>query len=187
MNDRTLKIVESAVTTFARYGIAKTTMNDIAVSAGVARQTVYNSFATKNDILRAAVRLQNDKTFEELKADWAGADGLEEIIDIYFEHGPKTWFALLQKMPDLNQLLEGEHEALADEMVRVEAQWLALFLEVFESLEVKSKDPAFSVEDLADFLFVASKTLKYRVTDLDALTRRLAILKSAFLALVDQA
>ena len=58
MNSRTQNILEAAQIVFARYGVSKTTMSDIAREAGVARQTVYNAFATKNEVLREVVRLE---------------------------------------------------------------------------------------------------------------------------------
>src|SRR4051812_27302928 len=38
------RVVEAALTCFARWGIAKTTAEDIAREAGISRATVYRSF-----------------------------------------------------------------------------------------------------------------------------------------------
>ena len=45
------RIVEAACACFERYGIAKTTIEDVARGAGVSRQTVYRHFSGKDDIL----------------------------------------------------------------------------------------------------------------------------------------
>jgi AcrR family transcriptional regulator len=48
-------ILEAATTLFADRGWAATGMRDIAAQAGVAVQTVYSSFASKSDVLLAAI------------------------------------------------------------------------------------------------------------------------------------
>ena len=48
-------VLEAATTLFAERGWAATGMRDIAAQAGVAVQTVYASFASKNDVLLAAI------------------------------------------------------------------------------------------------------------------------------------
>ena len=51
MDERHLDILKAAWAMFARYGFGKTTMSDIANEAGVARQTVYNAFSSKDSSL----------------------------------------------------------------------------------------------------------------------------------------
>lgn len=49
-----LRIVESALSAFIERGYAATTMESVAVDAGVAVQTVYFTFGSKGDLLQAA-------------------------------------------------------------------------------------------------------------------------------------
>ncbi len=51
------RIIEAAARLFLQDGYAATSMNAIAVEAGVAVQTVYASMRTKPDILRAVIQL----------------------------------------------------------------------------------------------------------------------------------
>ena len=48
-------VLEAATTLFAERGWATTGMRDIAARAGVAVQTVYSSYASKSDVLLAAI------------------------------------------------------------------------------------------------------------------------------------
>lgn len=48
-------VLQAATTLFAERGWAATGMRDIATQAGVAVQTVYGSFASKSDVLLAAI------------------------------------------------------------------------------------------------------------------------------------
>ena len=50
------RIVDAAARLFLRQGYAATSMNAIAVGAGVAVQTVYASMSTKRDILEAVIQ-----------------------------------------------------------------------------------------------------------------------------------
>ncbi|MEO1554752.1 MAG: helix-turn-helix domain-containing protein, partial [Pseudomonadota bacterium] len=68
MDAKTEHIVRAGWAMFARYGYAKTTMSDIATEAGVARQTVYNAFASKEDILRAVVRVAGEESLTSVQA-----------------------------------------------------------------------------------------------------------------------
>lgn len=48
------KIFTGAIECVERWGLQKTTLNDIATAAGVSRQTVYNYFGNKEEVLAAA-------------------------------------------------------------------------------------------------------------------------------------
>lgn len=49
-------LLEAALTVFARHGYRKTSMEDVAQTAGVSRQGLYLHFPTKEDLFRATVR-----------------------------------------------------------------------------------------------------------------------------------
>jgi AcrR family transcriptional regulator len=52
------RILAAAARAFAQYGQAKTTMEDIAETAQVARATVYKHFRTKEEVFRAVVHCE---------------------------------------------------------------------------------------------------------------------------------
>jgi len=45
------KIAAAAVTCFERYGVHRTSMNDVASAAGISRPTLYRIFDTRSDLL----------------------------------------------------------------------------------------------------------------------------------------
>lgn len=63
-----VKIVEGARRCFERYGIEKTTIEDIARSAGVSRPTVYKFFGGKMDIVDCIGFAELDKIQEVVRA-----------------------------------------------------------------------------------------------------------------------
>jgi AcrR family transcriptional regulator len=54
-HDAESRICEAAFACFGRLGIAKTTMSDIARSAGIARPTLYKYFKNKTDVVFRAI------------------------------------------------------------------------------------------------------------------------------------
>src|SRR5260370_42687133 len=52
---RQAAVLDAAVGVFARYGYRKTSMDEVARAAGVARQGLYLQFANKAELFRKAV------------------------------------------------------------------------------------------------------------------------------------
>ena len=61
MRGRDEHIIDAAKRLFLRYGVKRTGMNDIAEEAGISRQTLYKSFANKDAVLQATIRLLADQ------------------------------------------------------------------------------------------------------------------------------
>ena len=73
MNERDIKILHAARDRFARYGYGKTTMNDIAAAAGVTRQTVYNAYPGKTELMQAVVRQTMAESMHAVQTAWDSA------------------------------------------------------------------------------------------------------------------
>ncbi|QVQ50869.1 TetR/AcrR family transcriptional regulator [Spiractinospora alimapuensis] len=56
MSDRAIRILTAAAALFVRYGVAKTTVDDIATEAGVSKGAVYLEFSGKDALVEALVR-----------------------------------------------------------------------------------------------------------------------------------
>lgn len=181
MNSRTQNILEAAQIVFARYGVSKTTMSDIAREAGVARQTVYNAFATKNEVLREVVRLEIKRSIAATQEAWAATRSLEERIEAFHQNGPLRWYQVLCSSPEMADLLEGMNDIANEEMQRGEAAWKTLFVKMLNDLGVRSRDPKITIVDLADYIFYTAKNAKYGVQDLESLQRRLQVSKRSVL------
>lgn len=55
-NDKEIRIIEAAQALFSRYGLKKTSIEEIAKSAGLGKGTVYLYFRSKEEIFEAVVR-----------------------------------------------------------------------------------------------------------------------------------
>lgn len=184
MNDRDKKLIVAAHAVFSRYGINKTTMNDIAREAGVARQTLYNAYPNKEAILRAAVRLSAEETFSSVEAAWRHQTDLSEKIDTFFELGPLYWYDTVVAAPEMGDLLDGIHTIAKDEM----SEFAALWRERFERLLKEHTKPGSAAyvdaAATADFLYSTSINAKLDADHRSTVESRLAILKRSILALV---
>jgi AcrR family transcriptional regulator len=88
------RIIEQASNMFFRYGIRTITMDEIAESLGISKRTLYESFATKEDLLKECIEFQhseNLKMRDEVMRE-VGDDPLE-VIHRHFRH------AMIMKKP----------------------------------------------------------------------------------------
>lgn len=74
------RVIDAAYLCFDRYGLQKTTMDDVAAAAGCSRQTVYNNFATKADIVTAICMIEAGKLNEVVMRSVRTKRGLEGKI-----------------------------------------------------------------------------------------------------------
>src|SRR5919206_1026961 len=58
-------LLDGAARAFAQHGLRRSTMQSVAVAAGVAKATLYNHFRTKDEVARALLAAELDR-LEEL-------------------------------------------------------------------------------------------------------------------------
>jgi len=178
MSRKEEEILDAALSLFMRYGIGRTTMADISQAAGVARQTLYNAYPGKEEVLRAVVQRSAAECFAAVAAAWAATTDLGEKIDAYYTHVPLAWFDAVMAAPDAAEIIDGLNTVAKEEMASATAQWRQLFTTLFT--DAGSAEP----KQIADFFVSASKNAKHDVPDRETLEARLKILKRATLALI---
>ena len=76
------RLLEAAYRCVARYGIAKTTVDDIAREAKVSRPTIYRQFPGGRDvILREVVAWESGRLFGEVTRAVAGVTDLGDLLE----------------------------------------------------------------------------------------------------------
>jgi AcrR family transcriptional regulator len=113
------RLLEAAYECVARYGIAKTTVEDVVKQSGVSRATVYRAFpGGKDELLRAAVGWEMGRFFGRLAEAVAGAPDFASLVEsgLSFAHAAVHQHEVLQKVlvtePErLLPLLTTEQEA----------------------------------------------------------------------------
>lgn len=114
------RLLEAAYACVARYGIGKTTMEDVAREAGVSRATVYRTFPTgKDQMVREVVAWEAARFFQRLAAAVDGAADLTTMVEqaLVFAHRAVGEHEVLQKILDtepqrLVPLLTGQSAVL---------------------------------------------------------------------------
>lgn len=81
------KLVDVARQLFAKNGLENTTMNDIAVSSGKGRRTLYTYFKSKEDVYHAVIESELERLSDKL--DEVAARKIrpqEKIIELIYTH-----------------------------------------------------------------------------------------------------
>lgn len=184
MSEKHKDIVKAAARMFSRYGLSKTTMSDIASEAGVARQTVYNAFSGKTEILRAVVRFMGEETQAEIENAWTERNSLNEKLSLFQEIGPVKWYLTVREAPDWAELLEGVHEAASRELETLYEEQKSALTDMVSKECPNFAHPDIYLPDVVEMFHSASVNAKYGADDVDALRRRLNTTKLATLALL---
>src|SRR5690349_722057 len=75
------RVVDALLECVARWGVAKTTVDDVARTAGLSRATVYRAFPGGKEVaLQAAVRRELDRFFTEVGSVLTAAETLEDLL-----------------------------------------------------------------------------------------------------------
>ncbi len=85
------RVADAALRCIARWGVAKTTLDDVAREAGCSRATVYRLFpGGKDNLIEAAVRLETGRFLQGLAAELGDADELEEVLVRGISYGSRS-------------------------------------------------------------------------------------------------
>ena len=162
-------VLEAAVAIFSRYGFHKSTMNDIAEEAKVARQTLYNLYPNKAAVINATALYFTDEAIKSINAainpNMSLADKLKTFSDNYVVRG----YEITQKSPDAQDLVSGNIPIEEDIKSEMGNKFRALFIQILEPYQEKIDQLDLKIDDLADSIYVALASSKYMVRDLDHL------------------
>ena len=181
MSERHQSIVEAASAVFSRYGVSRATMADIANEAGVARQTVYNAYQNKDELLCAVIRANGQMTENKVLEGWASSTSFEDKLEHFFQTGPLSWYDAIEASPDAADLIEGIHRVAALEIQEASVRWNAHFTKLIQDhFDTGKLDTA----ALADFIYSTALNAKSNVANRSELEQRLALLKESVVALL---
>ncbi len=67
-NERKQQIIRAAVKRFARHGLGKTTLEEIARDIRIGKATIYHYFESKDELFYASLKWETDQFVEDIKA-----------------------------------------------------------------------------------------------------------------------
>lgn len=166
MDSREIKIAEAAIGIILRYGMARTTMNDVAREAGISRQTLYAIFASKEELLRATIRFLANRTVADIETDFARSSDLGERLDSVIHHTAVRSFELLCASPDADDIVSGFNSACKEELEEGSARYRLLIEQMLLPFGKNIEATGMSVPSLADFIQKSMLTIKHEAKDI---------------------
>src|SRR5690606_26366628 len=85
-----LKILEAAKRRFAHYGLAKTTMAEIAQDLSFSKALLYYYFPDKNRLYAAVFEMTVDQMLEDSTGKISASTNVQEAMDAFLETRLKT-------------------------------------------------------------------------------------------------
>ncbi|WP_332691972.1 TetR/AcrR family transcriptional regulator [Bosea sp. (in: a-proteobacteria)] len=133
------QIAEAALRLFARYGYKRSSMDDIAKEAGVARATLYLHFKGKDDVFRAMLaglgRQVETRCREVMAQDGPFATRLAALLEAH--HG--TGFAAFGAGEHLGELKAVMVSIASSELEAFEAIFVGFARQLFEEAEQRGE------------------------------------------------
>jgi AcrR family transcriptional regulator len=99
-----VRLLDAAEECFAQYGLAKTTMEDVARAAGSSRATVYRYFKNRDELLMGVVEREALSAADEIRSKIEGISNLGE----YIVEGIVQALQVIPKRPTLSMLFLAE-------------------------------------------------------------------------------
>jgi AcrR family transcriptional regulator len=123
------RILEATFACVARYGISKSTVEDVAREARLSRATVYRHFpGGKDELVSETIRWETARFFTRLAEAVSGTTGLAELLteSLLFAHQAVEGHVVLQR------ILQTEPELLLPQLSIDNARllgWISAFLQ----------------------------------------------------------
>ncbi|CUK01553.1 DNA-binding transcriptional repressor AcrR [Ruegeria denitrificans] len=160
MSTSSENILGAAIRCFMRFGVRRTTMNDIAHEAGLVRQTLYNVYSSKTDILCAAIKFQSDKGLNQIREQWSLTDDLGKKLDAYFEHAIVASYDIIRASAEAADMISGHNSEGRAQLERVQAEKIIALTEILEPYSTAIATAGLTAGGLADYLNSAALGLR---------------------------
>jgi AcrR family transcriptional regulator len=158
---RRRRLLDAAVGVFMRYGFRKSSMDEVARAAGISRQGLYLSFATKEDLFREAVAHVLRSGLEAATAR-LGDEGspLEARLVGAFDEWVGRYVGAIGG--DATDLHEASKALVGDLIAEHEGAFTSAVAKVFREsgLAAAYKAASLGARDLAEVLHATARGLK---------------------------
>jgi AcrR family transcriptional regulator len=159
--DKRLRIVAAATSLFNRYGFKRTSVDQLAAEAGVAKPTIYAYFDDKEAIFRAVVEAVCDEMVSGAKEASARDVPIEERLAAMLSAKFTRYFELVLASPHAAELVDSHGTIGAEIVQRADRAYLALLVRVIEESELDPKRMKLSATAAAQLLMRAASGAAY--------------------------
>lgn len=173
MTERETRIIAAAVQLFSQYGFKRTTMNDIAVEAAVARQTLYNSFANKEEVLLGCIRALMAEQMSTIKTGATKCDNAGTVLDIILEAISLKPYRMLAQTRHADEIIGGYSRFPTAEKAENNRQLIAVIEQVLQPYQQHGQQPGQqhgladgpALHELAEFIHSSAYSAKQNARD----------------------
>ena len=156
--------MNAAIRVFARYGVKRSTMADVASEAGVTRQTVYNCFSNKENLVRAVIRGFAEQQLAAIYAELSDAQSVEAQLGVFLRHLFLTPQQMLQASPHADDILEGFNTFAHDEIEETSADAQRAIAEIFEPYPSELAKLGLTPIELARLVHTSARGIKLKAS-----------------------
>jgi AcrR family transcriptional regulator len=123
-------ILTAAQTLFGHYGYRRTSIDDIAQEAGIAKGTVYLYFKSKDDIFRALSQQLSEQVLSAAEAAVHTNGPIEERLRRMLEAKFGFFFELVHRSAHARELIDAKNQLCADLFTQADRRYLRLLTDV---------------------------------------------------------
>jgi AcrR family transcriptional regulator len=152
-------ILDAALRVFGQYGYRRTSMDDIAREAGIAKGTIYLSFASKEEVFQALSQRLSQRMLAGAEAasrrPGTTADKLAAMHAAWFG----TYAETISRSPHAAELLDAKHRLSSDLVADAASRYKRLVRDVLAEAAAAGEldlEPAGLTADTAAELLIAS-------------------------------
>ncbi len=179
-------ILDAALRLFGRYGYKRTSIDDIASEAQIAKGTVYLSFKSKEEIFRALcediARRLEDQAQQARDSDAPLADRILAILEAKFTFA----FEIVRSSPHAAELMDSKNRLSGGVFERCSRRHQRILREVIEEAagrgEISPERYGLTSAAVVDLLLAGGHGIEHLATSSPMLRRRLAELVRVVLA-----
>lgn len=170
-DETTTRVLDAAFEQFRRFGIRRSSMEDVARRAGVSRITVYRRFASKDALVERVVRREFRRYFDRFSADVRGARTVADRVVLGFVSSLQA----IRGNPLIGGLIDAEPDSVVPSMTSDGGRTLAV-VQQFVAGRLRQEQQAGQVAEDVDVDLVAEMMVRIsasllvvpsRVVDLD--------------------
>ena len=165
MTEREAKILAAAGQVFSLYGFKRATMNDIATEAGVARQTLYNSFANKEEVMLGCMRAFMVQQVSTIQAGAEACNQAADVLDIILEAVSLKPYRMLAQSRHADEIMDGYSRFPAEEKAENSRQLIAVIEQVLQPYRQAEQDDGLTLNALAEFIYSSAYAAKHNALD----------------------
>jgi AcrR family transcriptional regulator len=183
---RRAEILDAALRVFGQYGYRRTSVDDIAREAGIAKGTIYLSFASKEEVFQALSQSLAQRMLAGAEAarhrPGTTADKLAAMHAAWFG----TYAETISRSPHAAELLDAKHRLSAALVTDAASQYKRLVRDVLTEAvaagELDLEPPGLTADTAAELLIGSARGLQSSATSPAAYRRYLKALVRVIVA-----